>query len=96
MRFPIGSIGSSVAAELSQASDRQFISTYARDYPGREDLAERFLPWLMLRLPRDRIDPSLATTIESTIPARLAYFDAQGFDVAPLGQVETVFADGFE
>lgn len=80
----------------AQASDGQFISTYARDYPDREDLAESFLPWLMLRVARDRIDPSLADTIEATIPARLAYFDAQGFDLAPLGRVETVFGNGFE
>lgn len=80
----------------AQVADRRFISTYARDYPTREDIAESFLPWLMLRLARDRIDPALAATIEATIPARLAYFDAQGYDLLPLGEADAVFGNGFE
>ena len=80
----------------AQAADMEFISTYARDNPTQEDVAESFLPWLMLQLAGDRIDPAMKQTIEATIPARLAYFDAQGFDLRPQGDVDAVFADGFE
>lgn len=51
----------------AQAADPEFISTYARDNPTRED-AESFLPYLAVRHRRDRIAASLATTIEQTIP----------------------------
>jgi hypothetical protein len=66
-------------------ADPTFISTYARDNPDREDVAESFVPWLALRYRRDRLDPETVTTIEQTIPNRLAYFDRQRFKVAPLG-----------
>jgi hypothetical protein len=68
----------------AQNADRVFISTYARDNPTREDIAETFLPWLMVRYRRDRITATLAQQIESTVPARLAYFDRQNFNVAPV------------
>jgi hypothetical protein len=68
----------------AQAADPEFISTYARDNPTREDIAESFLPWLALRHRSGRIDAATASTFSSTIPNRLAYFDAQGFNVAPV------------
>jgi hypothetical protein len=68
----------------AQASDPEFISTYARDTPTRKDIAESFLPWLALRYRSERIDTALATTIGATIPARLSYFDAQGFSISPV------------
>ena len=68
----------------AQTSDPDFISTYARDNPTREDIAESFLPWLALRYRSGRIDPALATTIGTTMPARIAYFDARGFAVDPV------------
>jgi hypothetical protein len=68
----------------AQAKDPDFISTYARDNPDREDVAESFLPWLALRYRRDRISDQLANTISSTIPNRLAYFDSQSFNLAPV------------
>ncbi len=68
----------------AQGSDPDFISTYARDNPTREDIAESFLPWLALRYRSERIEPALVTTIETTMPARIAYFDAQGFVVTPV------------
>ena len=67
----------------AQAADPEFISTYARDNPTREDVAESFLPYLAVRYRRDRISPSLANTISSTIPNRMAYFDARSFDLTP-------------
>lgn len=68
----------------AQAADDDFISTYARDNPTREDIAESFLTWLAVRHFTDRIDPALAAAIESTIPNRLQYFDRQDFNLSPL------------
>lgn len=59
----------------AQRADGTFLSTYARDNPGREDVAETIGPWLAVRFFRDRIDPDLATLIETTIPNRLRYWD---------------------
>lgn len=67
----------------AQTADPDFISTYARDNPTREDVAESFLPYLMVRYRRDRIPVSLAATIQATIPNRILYFDAQNFNVSP-------------
>jgi hypothetical protein len=68
----------------AQADDPNFISTYARDNPTREDVAESFLPYLAVRYRRDRLDDATANAIEQTIPNRIAYFDAQGFAVGQL------------
>jgi len=68
----------------AQRADPTFISTYARDNPDREDVAESFLPWLALRYRRDRMDDAYANTVQQTMPNRLAYFDRQKFNVAPL------------
>jgi hypothetical protein len=67
----------------AQAEDPTFISTYARDNPTSEDIAESFLPYLAVRFRPERMDPDVVRTIEETIPARLAYFDAQDFDYRP-------------
>ena len=74
----------------AQSADSNFISTYARDFPNREDIAESFLPYLAVRYRADRISPELAATITATIPNRIAYFDAQAFDVAPVTAPVTV------
>lgn len=74
----------------SQDKDANFISTYARDFPTREDIAESFLPYLALRYRSDRISPSLATTIAQSIPNRIAYFDDQSLDMYPIVQPEPV------
>jgi hypothetical protein len=68
----------------AQASDPTFISTYARDFPGREDIAESFLPYLAARYRADRISASLRATIEATMPNRIAYFDSLGLDMHPI------------
>src|SRR6185436_7724414 len=59
----------------AQAADPEFISTYARDNPTREDIAESFLTWLAVRHRPGRIAAALSNTIATTIPNRLAYFD---------------------
>jgi hypothetical protein len=68
----------------AQATDPTFISTYARDFPDREDLAESFLPYLAIRYREDRISASLRSTIMATIPHRIAYFDGLGLDALPV------------
>lgn len=68
----------------AQVADPTFISTYARDNPTREDIAESFLPYLAIRHRADRISQSLYDTITTTIPNRIAYFDQQNFNVSPV------------
>jgi hypothetical protein len=68
----------------AQQSDPEFISTYARDNPTREDIAESFLLWMAVRYRSERITPELANIIETTMPARISYFDAQGFAIGPV------------
>ena len=76
----------------AQTQDNCFISTYARDNPTTEDVAESYLTALAVTLRADRISPTLAQTIEGAIPARLAYFAAQDFDLFPM--VEARFRRG--
>jgi len=80
----------------AQQSDNEFISTYARDFPDSEDVAESFLVIYALEFRRDRIDASLAETIQNTIPNRVAYFRNQNLDLYPNGQTGVLFASGFE
>ena len=68
----------------AQAADPTSISTYARDYPNREDLAESFSAWLAVRHRRDRITEGMADTITSAIPNRLAYFDSLDLNLCPV------------
>lgn len=68
----------------AQSRDGTFISTYARDNPTREDVAESFLPYLAVRYRPSRITQALANTIQQTIPNRIAYFDSLGLVMAPI------------
>lgn len=68
----------------AQAADPDFISTYARDNPTREDIAESFLTYLAVRHRADRISATLAATITRTIPNRIAYFDSLALDLHPV------------
>jgi hypothetical protein len=67
----------------AQAADGEFISTYARDNPDREDIAESFLVWLAVRFARPDISNSYADTVNNTIPNRLKYFDSLNLDLTP-------------
>ena len=62
----------------AQTADGVFISTYARDNPGREDVAESILPYYALRM-SGRLRDTDQTAILVAIPNRLEYFDRQGF-----------------
>lgn len=68
----------------AQSADGEFISTYAADYPNREDIAESFLMYLAVHYRADRISQALKETVSQTIPNRIAYFNDQAFDLYPL------------
>ncbi len=68
----------------AQNLDPTFISTYARDHPTREDIAESFLTWLMVRHRRDSISQQDYDAITMAIPNRLAYFDSIPCDLFPM------------
>lgn len=70
----------------AQKLDNGFISKYARDNPGREDIAESFLLYIALKYRRDRIPGDLATKIETSIPNRIKYFDSLKIDTRPIGR----------
>lgn len=80
----------------ARQADSEFISRYARDNPTREDVAETFGPWLAVRCTRTALAPAMAQVIESTVPNRLTYFDAQDFDLSPIACAGSVFENGFE
>jgi hypothetical protein len=68
----------------AQIADNNFISTYARDNPTREDIAESFLTWLAVRYRRSRISVTTYNNITQTIPNRLNYFDGINCNLSPL------------
>ncbi len=61
----------------AQAADGEFVSTYARDNPNREDVAESFLMYLAVRNPHQRVSATVQQTVRHTIPNRIAYFDIE-------------------
>ena len=71
----------------AQAADPMFLSTYARDNPTREDVAESFLPYYALRLFPDRVSAVDRQQIEDAIPNRIAYFDSQNFELTTVAAV---------
>lgn len=68
----------------AQKADAAFISTYARDNPTREDVAETFLLWLAVRHRPERIDAKLINQVKQTVSHRLEYFDQQKPDISPV------------
>lgn len=64
----------------AQNADGEYISTYAKENPEREDIAESFLLYYAYKYRPDRISQSMANVIFSTIPNRIAYFDRQSFE----------------
>lgn len=66
----------------AQIEDGVFISSYARDYPDREDIAESILPYFALRYRPDRLTDHDRAAIVAAMPNRLAYFDQQRLDLA--------------
>ncbi len=80
-----GGVVDETAWNEAAASDGQFISRYAADYPDSEDVAESYGAFLIWALNRDQgLFPTSAAGIEALIPARLAYFESLGPDYGPL------------
>ena len=59
----------------AMAADRKFISTYAKNYPDREDVAESATSWYATRIRTERQPVSDVDVTESTIPNRMNLFD---------------------
>ena len=59
----------------AENDDGKYISTYSRDNPAREDIAESVLTWLAFRHRPSRIQQTDINKIGSTIPNRIQYFD---------------------
>lgn len=68
----------------AQELDNGFISAQAQAAPTTEDVAESFMPYIAVVYGQGRVTGFLQGTIIQQIPARLTYFDAQGFDMYPL------------
>lgn len=68
----------------AQIDDGDFISEYAMWNPTREDIAESFVPYMAIRYRPNRTPPADYITITTQIPNRIAYFDAQDFDMFPI------------
>ena len=71
----------SIRWKYSQIVDNNYISSYAKENPEREDLAESFVAWYALRYTPNRISKGLQDTILNTIPNRIKYFDKQFYDL---------------
>lgn len=70
--------GTNPAWVRAQNADNSFVSTYARDFPSREDLAETLVPYYGIRTGRSRLTPQQISEIEQLIPNRIAYLDTLG------------------
>jgi hypothetical protein len=68
----------------AQAADPDFISTYARDNPFREDISESLLTYYAFRHTPDRISQVHLDRIGQANPNRIAYFDALDLDWYPM------------
>ena len=58
----------------AQDADQDFISDYAKEFPGREDVSESIIAWHAWYYSRHRVDPDIIEKISATIPARLEVF----------------------
>ena len=68
----------------AQQKDPTFISTYARDNPTREDIAETFLVYLAVKYRSDRISSLYKEKVEKAIPNRIKYLENQTWNLYPL------------
>ena len=67
----------------AQKKDNNYISTYARDNPAREDIAESFLAYFAVTYRKDRISQNTYDTIMRIIPNRIKFFDSLNLDMYP-------------
>lgn len=53
------------------------------EYPQREDMAETFEPWFIVRYRREQISDELYERITTMIPHRLEFMDSLNLDISP-------------
>ncbi|HEX8298988.1 MAG TPA: hypothetical protein VF594_07475 [Rubricoccaceae bacterium] len=70
----------------AQRADSCFVSTYARDNPTREDIAESVLPYLALRYRPASLSAEARAAILEAMPNRTAYFDWLDLDLSPFAE----------
>ena len=63
--------------------DKMYISEYAWDSPGQEDLAETVLWWYATKCKKDRISKKNYNKVVSSLPNRFKYLDNKNFDTSP-------------
>ena len=68
----------------AQRADGVSISTYGRDNPTREDVAETLSMWFALRFRSTRLASTDQQKVSTSIPSRLRYFDCLGLTDALL------------
>lgn len=88
------SLDSRVANEsawlAAQAADLDFISSYASDFPMREDVAESCLPYFAVRYRDERISQQFRDTVNVTMPNRMTVLDS--FAITPVVAADRVAA----
>ena len=70
--------------QYAQTVDPTFISTYAQSRSGTEDIAESVVPYLAYRYRPQRISKADYAAILRTMPARIAFFDRELGNLAPV------------
>ncbi|MBL8956892.1 MAG: hypothetical protein JNK82_39325 [Myxococcaceae bacterium] len=68
----------------ARTADGVAISTYARDNPTREDVAETLSMWFAVRFRSSRLSTADQQKVRAAVPSRLSYFDCLGLTDAPL------------
>jgi hypothetical protein len=61
----------------------RYISTYAEEFPEREDIAESFLAYFAFRYRKDRISSKTYDNIKIQIPNRIKFFDSLNLNMSP-------------
>lgn len=67
----------------AQQADRAFISDYAEEFPGREDVAESILPYFAIRYKPAQLTELQRWHMTMTPPNRWDYFDGLELDMSP-------------
>ncbi len=67
----------------AQEADGAFISDYAEEFPGREDVAESILPYFAIRYRPARLTELQRWHMTMTPPHRWDYFDGLELDMSP-------------
>jgi hypothetical protein len=75
----------------AQRSDPDFISTYARDNPTTEDVAETYLTYLALQYRSNRVLNSFQGSVLAAVPNRIFFFANQPLDLYPMTARPAVF-----